>query len=194
MSRVVAKWNDNGSGQRGDLKAVIKAILLDPELVRGQTVLRVFDASRNSTVSVTTRGTEFTRLREPVVRIASLIRAMRPSSNWAGGYMMLNNSIFEVTEQGPYKSPSVFNFYLPDYQAPDLVGYTPSRRLPYNEVFHPEFQILDSRTMIATFKLAEGVLSIADDILRNDGLPAQWQPWALPDFVQPGPRNSNGER
>tara|TARA_R110002049_G_scaffold4601_5_gene32141 strand:+ start:204876 stop:206987 length:2112 start_codon:yes stop_codon:yes gene_type:complete len=152
MARVVSVWNDNGSGQRGDLKAVVKAVLLDPEVLRGQLRRRA-GSGPELRVEVTTRGTEHSRLREPVVRIASFIRAMRPASNWDGGYMMLNSDIFTLTKQAPYKSPSVFNFYLPDYQSIDLVNYTPSRRLPYSGVFHPEFEILDGFTIVSTADL-----------------------------------------
>ena len=38
--RVTRKFRDNGQGVRGDMKAVVKAILLDPEAVRGQRALR----------------------------------------------------------------------------------------------------------------------------------------------------------
>jgi hypothetical protein len=45
----------------------------------------------------------------------------------------------------PFRSPSVFNFYLPDYQPPgDLIGYTPTRRIPREALFAPEFQVLTS--------------------------------------------------
>ena len=81
-----------GLGQRGDLKAVVKAILLDPEVVRGLGRRRAGSGS-TLRVEVRTRGSENSRLREPVLRIAGLIRALRPSSNYPGGYMMLSNEI-----------------------------------------------------------------------------------------------------
>ncbi len=148
IRRVTAIWNDNGSGERGDIGAVVKAILTDPELLRGQIVRRVNENGKLS-VKVMTRGTEFSRLREPVVRITSLIRAMRPTSSYERGYMMLTNTINDESKQGPYKNPTVFNFYAPDYQDAGLVNYSPSRRLPYSSVFHPEFQILDAASAIA---------------------------------------------
>ena len=148
IRRVAAAWSDNGQGQRGDLRAVVKAILLDSELLRGQRVRRV-NSSGNLSVRVTSRGTEYSRLREPVLRISGLIRAVRPTSNWDSGYMMLTNKVFDVTKQGPYKTPTVFNFFTPDFQTHRLVGYIPSRRLPYRELYHPEFQILDATSIIA---------------------------------------------
>ena len=42
----------------------------------------------------------------------------------------------------PYKSPTVFNFYLPSYQPPgELTGYQPSRRIPNGNLVAPEFQV-----------------------------------------------------
>ena len=59
--RVVQKFNDNGSGVRGDMRAVIKAILLD------------YEARHSSQVSVTSYGKQ----REPVMRVAAAGRAFR---------------------------------------------------------------------------------------------------------------------
>ena len=144
LRRVTRIFNDNGRGVRGDIKAVVKAILTDPELYRGQRVVRRRNPTR---VDVIVRGTEYSRLREPILRTTSLIRAMRPTTDYASGYMMLSNSVGGEFGQMPFRSPSVFNFYLPDYQPPgDLIGYTPSRRNPYDSLYAPEFQILNGVT------------------------------------------------
>ncbi|MFK8113356.1 MAG: DUF1800 family protein [Rubripirellula sp.] len=143
IRRVAKKFKNNGSGQRGDMKAVVKAILLDPEAARGQRLLRKRSPLR---VEVRPRGTEYTRLREPVLRVTSLIRALNPSSDYPNGYMMLRN-IEGDFGQSPYRSPSVFNFYLPDFQPPgDLIGFQPSRRNPHGAIFAPEFQIVTAVT------------------------------------------------
>ena len=150
MRRVVRKFNDNGQGVRGDMKAVIKAILLDPEVYRSQRLVRKRNPHR---VEVVSRGSEHSRLREPVIRLASLIRALRPASDWAHNdpvtgqpYMMLDTSFQADLGQMPYRAPSVFNYYLPNYQPPDLVDVPVSRRLPYPDLFGPEFQVLDAVT------------------------------------------------
>lgn len=144
MRRVTRVFNNNGNGVRGDLRAVVKAILTDPELYRGQRVVRRRNPTR---VDVIARGTEYSRLREPINRITSLIRALRPKSDYAGGYMMLSHAIRDDLGQMPFRSPSVFNYYLPDFQPPgDLIGYNPSRRNPYDALFAPEFQILNGVT------------------------------------------------
>ncbi|WP_161604630.1 DUF1800 domain-containing protein [Roseiconus nitratireducens] len=142
LQRVTRIFNDNGRGQRGDLKAVVKAILTDPELYRGQRLIRRTGPLR---LQVVTRGTEYSRLREPINRVTALIRAMRPTSDYGGGYMMLSAAIGNDLEQMPFRSPSVFNYYLPDFQPPgELIGYTPTRRNPYDSLFAPEFQILNA--------------------------------------------------
>lgn len=156
MRRVTRVFRDNGQGERGDFKAVIKAILLDPEAIRGQRVVR---RSNPLGVEVITRGTEHSRLREPIQRVTSMVRALRPTSIYpyvsSGNppqkldpstgqpFMMLNHAIEADLEQMPFQAPSVFNYYLPDYQPPgELIGYTPSRQIPSEGLFAPEFQVL----------------------------------------------------
>ena len=63
VSRVVAVWNNNGSGVRGDLKAVVRTILLD-------------DEARNPVVDSTTDG----KLREPMVRFVHFANALGATS------------------------------------------------------------------------------------------------------------------
>ncbi|QJE98977.1 DUF1800 family protein [Luteolibacter luteus] len=69
--RVVSKFNNNGAGVRGDMKAVIKAILLDYEA--------------RSLVAGNAPG--FGKQREPIVRITQLARAFRPANNFGGTYI-----------------------------------------------------------------------------------------------------------
>jgi len=68
--RVTSKFNDNGSGVRGDMKAVIKAILLDYEA--------------RSLVASNAPG--YGKQREPVLRVSQLVRAFRPANNFAGTF------------------------------------------------------------------------------------------------------------
>ena len=71
---------------------------------------------------------------------------MRPSSDYDNGFFLLPgyNGVRDDFGQMPFRSPTVFNYYLPEFQPPgDLIGYTPSRRNPYDSLFAPEFQILN---------------------------------------------------
>lgn len=137
IRRVARKFNDNGEGIKGDMTAVIKAVLLDPEAWRSERVRTLRDPYR---VEVTQRGTEYSRLREPVVRYTSLLRAVHATSDYPTGRMMVTPQDWNWLQE-PYKQPSVFNFFLPDFQPPgDLIGFQPSRRIPNGSLVAPEFQ------------------------------------------------------
>lgn len=125
VSRISAVFADNGSGVRGDLGAVVKAILLD-------------DEARNPAYSE--GSPSYGRLKEPVIRAMALGRAfgMKQVPNllwWDWG------SFFEDSRQEATYSPSVFNFYRPDYRAAGL--------LTQKNLASPVFQITDSYSAIA---------------------------------------------
>jgi uncharacterized protein (DUF1800 family) len=102
VARISAVWNDNGAGQRGDLRAVVRAILTDPE-ARGA---RKIDPA-------------YGKLVEPAVYLASLLRATNGTTD--GVYLRAQSSNLA---QNVFYAPSVFNFYSPAYQVPEtaLVG------------------------------------------------------------------------
>lgn len=103
VARVAAAFSDNGSGVRGDLKAVLRAILLDPE-------------ARDSAGAVA--NPTFGKVREPVVRFLNWARAWRansPSGLWAIGDL---SDPANRLGQSPMRSPSVFNFFRPGYVPP----------------------------------------------------------------------------
>ncbi|MGB7324733.1 MAG: DUF1800 family protein [Rubripirellula sp.] len=144
VRRVANKFNDDGDGNRGNFRAVLKAILLDPELSRGQRVSRRRSPDR---VEVSSRGSEHSRLKEPVVAIASMIRALDPTPNSDTDETMVLGGTLSNFGQEPYAAPSVFNFYLPSFQPPgSIIDYRPSRRIPSGSLVAPEFQILDAVT------------------------------------------------
>jgi hypothetical protein len=93
VARVSAVFGDNGSGVRGDLSAVVRAILLDPE-------------ARGAAKSDSSYG----KLREPALLIAEWARALGIQSD---GVYLRNASA--AMEQDVYQAPSVFNFYPPNY-------------------------------------------------------------------------------
>ena len=138
IRRVARKFNNNGSGVKGDLAAVVKAILLDPEAWRGQRVATLRNPMR---VNVIPRGTDYSTLAEPVLRYARLIRGLHAKSEYAGGYVRMTPHDGDWIQE-PYKQPSVFSFFLPDYQPPGkIVLYQPSRRIPNGFLTAPEFQV-----------------------------------------------------
>jgi uncharacterized protein (DUF1800 family) len=102
VARVTAVFDNNGSGQRGDLRAVVRAVLLDRE-ARGA---RKLDPG-------------FGKLVEPALYATSMARALNARSD--GVYLRAQSS---ALAQNVFYSPSVFNFYSPGYVVPatTLVG------------------------------------------------------------------------
>ena len=103
IGRVSAAFADNGAGVRGDMKAVIRAILLDPE-------------ARNDNVTATPRTG---KLREPVVRLAHWLRSFNASSASTQFLIHSTDDPLNGLAQTPMRSPSVFNFYRPGYVPPN---------------------------------------------------------------------------
>ncbi len=85
LYRVVQKFNDDGSGVRGDLKSVIKAILLDYEA--------------RSPAATTAQG--YGKQKEPVVRVAAIARAFPPPPPVSGTYSQ-TGSVISVTTSAPH--------------------------------------------------------------------------------------------
>jgi len=94
VARITAVFNDNGSGVRGDLKAVVNAILMDTEARAGDDPTQVQAGDGH--------------LKEPVLFMMNLLRATNATSDGAN----LNNYASNMKEE-PFESPTVFNFYSP---------------------------------------------------------------------------------
>jgi uncharacterized protein (DUF1800 family) len=103
VGRISAVFADNGSGVRGDLGAVVKAILTDPE-ARG-------DAPATS---------GFGHLREPALFITSMLRSLGGQSDG-----VLARSASSNMGQPIYTAPSVFNFYPPSFVLPGSTTLAP---------------------------------------------------------------------
>jgi len=139
IERVSTVFNNNGTGVKGDLKAVVKAILIDNEAWSSIRMTRLRNPTR---LVVTGAGTEFGRLIEPVVQYAGFFRryGIPPSTN--GNRFYLNASP-GTWNQAPFRSPSVFNFYLPHHQpAGGLATAAGSRNIPNGDLYAPEFQLM----------------------------------------------------
>lgn len=155
-SRVVSEFKGTGASDRGDLKRVIKAILLDPEA--WQPIRVQYQRSPINKFIVSTMGTEDSRLQEPIlnyIRFTRFFKAVAAYQKATGGSFdspsLLKNefrlgSLNYEFEQSPYEMPSVFNFYLADYQAGELVNYVPSSRIPNGIVAVPELKLVNAIT------------------------------------------------
>ncbi|MBX3621450.1 MAG: DUF1800 domain-containing protein [Rhizobacter sp.] len=103
VGRVAAAFNNNGRGVRGDMKAVWRAILLDPE-------------ARNPDLASNRYG----KVREPLLRLSHLLRAFKARST-SGDFTGLDNTDNATNNLGQtaMRSPSVFNFYRPGFTPPN---------------------------------------------------------------------------
>jgi uncharacterized protein (DUF1800 family) len=125
VTRVAKVFNNNGNNVKGDMKAVVRAIVLDDEAQTGHQ----------------TAPATFGKLREPILKTAHLWRAFKgtgtptklengsvtpPRIRFLGSHRLMG--------QRPFGSNSVFNFYRPDYQHPG--------ELKNANMNSPEFQIL----------------------------------------------------
>lgn len=121
VGRVSAVWANNGSGVRGDLKAVLRAVLLDAEA-------RAVPTSPSAG-----------KLREPVQRLLQWARTFGAAS--PTGVWNIGDTSNPATRlgQSPLRSGSVFNFFRPGYVPP---GST----LGTNGITAPEFQLCNEST------------------------------------------------
>jgi len=121
IERAASVFNNNGQGVRGDMASFIKAILLDSEAMECYW----FEDMENG------------MLREPITRLTQLSIALKAEtqSDW-----YWNSAVFyeDMVGQHPMSSPTVFNFFKPDY--------VPDSDFAYYDMVGPEFQIHNSST------------------------------------------------
>lgn len=119
--RVSQAFANNGAGVRGDLRAVVRAILLDYE-------------ARSSAVASTAN---FGKLKEPLLRATALFRAFEAASNL--GRLNIANPEGALG-QAALRAPTVFNFFEPNYVLPGAIAAA--------GLYAPEYQILTDTTAL----------------------------------------------
>jgi uncharacterized protein (DUF1800 family) len=117
VARVAAAFNDNGKGVRGDLAAVVRAVLLDSE-------------------ARTPPAADFGKLREPILRVTHWMRAFAATSA-TGEYTMAYD--LDNLSQRPLGAPSVFGHFRPGYVPPNTVFSATGSTVP-------ELQIVNEST------------------------------------------------
>lgn len=145
VSRVAQIFNNNGQGVKGDLKAIVAAILLDDEALAEN------------------KPDTFGKLREPILRISHMWRALNMKTTLKTGHYWDSQdtcgqgyySYYEFypalpklkqeTGQGPLQANSVFNFFRPDF--------SPAGSLNDAGLTAPEFQIVNANTLVGTSNL-----------------------------------------
>lgn len=126
VQRVATVFNNNGSGVRGDLRAVVRSIVMDPE-ARARPV---------------TGGSTGGKMREQALRWTQIWRAFGasdPDGRFDDWYLHWPYH----TPVMPLHSPTVFNFYLPNYAAP-------GPDVAQAGLLSPEFQI-ETDTYVTRF-------------------------------------------
>jgi hypothetical protein len=103
VQRVAAVFANNGNGVAGDLKAVITAILLDPEA--------------RQDVAASDSG----RLKDPIIHITGLMRALNGGFTRTQGLTYL----FDYVGQSVLNPNSVFSWFSPLYRAPNTGLFGP---------------------------------------------------------------------
>lgn len=148
---------NNGSGVRGDLKAVVKSILLDYEARAPQLATRP-DAGH---------------LREPFVRLVALLRAIdaRPRNGRWRFFTQLDRQGLS-TGQTPLRSPTVFNFFEPSYSLPGEIAQA--------GLVSPEMQITTETTVVGNANLDLTVLGGSG---RGGGLLVTLAPFQPPQVA-----------
>jgi len=132
IERVASVFVNNGEGVRGDLSAVVKAILLDDE------------ARHCSWIEDVTSG----KMREPMMRYIQMLKAFDATNQ--SGKMWSVGWVADDLGQHPMTSPSVFNFFLP--------SYAPSGPVADSSLVAPEFELLNSAIAIKYINLISDML------------------------------------
>ncbi|MEO8080588.1 MAG: DUF1800 domain-containing protein [Caldimonas sp.] len=136
VARVAGAFADDGSGIRGNLKAVVRAILLD-------------DEARSPAVAA---GASAGKLREPMLRFAAWARAWHASS--ASNVWSIGNTSDPSTRlgQSPLRSPSVFNFFRPGYVPPNSA-------IAGAALVAPEFQLTNESSVVGAVNYLQRAVS-----------------------------------
>jgi len=134
-------YEGSGSGNRGCMEATIKAVLLHPE-ARDSNL--AYDPSHG-------------KLREPLIRLMHISRAFGLTSIRTYGWLYFKD-LHDTILQAPYESPSVFNYYRPDY--------APNGTISESGLNAPEFQIHND---VSSLQLANGIITLLTHGLAGPG-------------------------
>ena len=143
VARVAAAFNNTG-GVRGDMKAVLSAVLLDAEAMQ----------------TGVTPPMNYGKLKEPILRLSSIFRAFNTAS--ASGRYQLTYGLDDVDSglsQGPLQSPTVFNYFHPEFSPPGPVSAA--------FAIAPEFQITTTTAIAATQNYLGGIVAANDSGNNN---------------------------
>lgn len=148
VDRVAAVFDDDGAGMRGNLKAVVRAILLDPEA----------RASPDGDV-------RYGRFREPALYVTAFLRGVGVASD---GIFL--DEVTQAMGQNVFYAPSVFNYFPAEYRIPGTDVVAPPMGV------HNTNTVL-ARSNFVYAMLWEGGIGRDEEIATAIGTQLQLQPW-----------------
>ncbi len=143
LYRVVQKFNDNGSGVRGDMQAVIKAILLD------------YEARSTDSLSVTTFGKQ----REPLLRVTATARAFPAPPSQSATYTESGTQIITITTPAPHR---MNNNDIVALSFTDLSGNPapPSQNYGITYVTSNSFNVTCPNLLAGSYTQSNGIITL----------------------------------
>ncbi len=145
VARAAQAFNNNGQGERGDLKALLRAVLLDEE------------ARSEANLGAPSHG----KLREPMLRFVQWARSFKATS-LAGSWNVGNTSDASTSlGQSPLRSPSVFNFFRPGYVPPNTALGSAGQ-------LAPELQLTNESTVAGYLNTLQTATAAAHRDIRPD--------------------------
>ena len=164
VARVAAAFANDGRGTRGDLAAVVRAVLLDPE-ARSEAM---------------TRSARFGKLREPAIKFAAFHRAFGARSSTGKYYIWNFDDSATSPGQTPLRSPSVFNYFNPADSPPGPIAAA--------GLVAPEFTLATSSAVAGWGSFSQwgminqGFTRASSDPVYNFSIAVDYAPWtALTD-------------
>ena len=155
ISRVAEKFNNDGNGNRGNLKEVVRTVLLDPE-AREEEYSNVGN---------------FGKPKEPILALTQFLRAfdVKPLDGWKSRTNATMNGVYQffylenIIGQSPLRSETVFNFFSSDFIPADSHFIS-------NSMVAPEFQIQSDTVLIKFHNLIRSSLNTNEKnaILENN--------------------------
>ena len=162
VGRVAAVFNndcqglypENGCGSvRGNMRAVVKAVLLDPE-ARGDFKT----------------ASDYGRLREPVQYLTNILRAFEANSDGVLASFSRGGDLPASLDQPLFHPPTVFSYYSPDYEVPGT------------KTTGPAFQILYTTTTLRRANLVNTLIYLGVLSGPNNPTGTQLT-WVAPDSL-----------
>ena len=145
VTRVATVFNNDGAGVRGNLAAVVKAILLDSE-------------ARSAPLPA---DVSFGKQREPILRLTAWARAFKANS--ASDAWAVGNTSDPATRlgQSPLRAASVFNFFRPGYVPPNSAVASAG-------MVAPEFQLTNESSVVGYINFMQTVVSRGIGDVKGD--------------------------